>query len=184
MSVFWDEGRAALEDGRETLGCLATRRTTPTSRPTPISSFASSIALGFRRGRLEDAYSVLRGRDRRPGSLPERFETSSSRASERAGQGARQGCLEGVPPVPASCRPPVVGDDQLEPRDPLLVRDVPHRQARLPRAPKQLREVMARWFFMSSLTARYSGSPESTLPPISPRFPGTTPTPLSSGSTR
>ena len=185
MSVFWDEGRSALEQWSRERACRATRRTTRTS-PDPDQLLRVAIALGFRRGRLEDAY----GGSSRPRSGNRQGLARASREAiratgRRAGQGARQGRLEGVPSEPASSRTSLVGDDQLEPRDPLLVRMYLIGKHDYGVKLKQLREVMARWFFMSSLTARYSFSPETTVAADLRRFRRrATPMRSSSGSTK
>lgn len=68
LSVFWDEGRAALEDF-----CYASRQPpAPGGDASPFNHFIHpdpdqllrvSVALGFGRGRLKSVYQVLRGKD-------------------------------------------------------------------------------------------------------------------------
>ena len=68
LSVFWDEGRTALERF-----CRASRQApAPGSPPSSFNHFIQpdpdqllrvSIALGFGRGRLRSVYQVLRGKD-------------------------------------------------------------------------------------------------------------------------
>ena len=66
MSVFWDVGRAQLEDF-----CRQARKPT-TKGPTPFNYFIQpdpdqllrvGVGLGFRRARLQYVYSILRGKD-------------------------------------------------------------------------------------------------------------------------
>jgi uncharacterized protein with ParB-like and HNH nuclease domain len=68
MSVFWDEGRSQLE-----AFCRASRQPPAgPSAPTPFNYFLQpdpdqllrvSVSLGFRRARLQNVYSILRGKD-------------------------------------------------------------------------------------------------------------------------
>jgi hypothetical protein len=68
LSVFWDEGRAALERF-----CRAARQVPASgAAPSPFNHFLKpdpdqllrvSIAVGFGRGRLHSVYQVLRGKD-------------------------------------------------------------------------------------------------------------------------
>ena len=67
LSVFWDEGRAQLEEF-----CRAARTPPSGSKPSPYNHFINpdpdqllrvSVAYGFRRGRLKSVYQLLRGKD-------------------------------------------------------------------------------------------------------------------------
>lgn len=66
LSVFWDEGRAQLEE------FCRQARIAPQGRPSPYNHFIKpdpdqllrvSVAYGFRRGRLKSVYQLLRGKD-------------------------------------------------------------------------------------------------------------------------
>ncbi|MCL6580797.1 MAG: DUF262 domain-containing protein, partial [Firmicutes bacterium] len=67
MSVFWDDGRAELEDF-----CRKAKAQPSDDQPSPFNHYIKpnpdqllrvSVALGFRRARLEHVYSLLRGKD-------------------------------------------------------------------------------------------------------------------------
>ena len=85
MSVFWDEGRSQLE-----AFCRASRQPPAgPSAPTPFNYFLQpdpdqllrvSVSLGFRRARLQNVYSILRGKDLETGA----FSASSERTSSRS----------------------------------------------------------------------------------------------------
>jgi len=69
MSVFWDEGRKQLED-------FCRQAKTQTNGPSPYNYYLQptpsqllrvSVAMGFRRARLDSVYSILRGKDMQTG---------------------------------------------------------------------------------------------------------------------
>ena len=164
MSVFWDEGRAALEQWSRDSRVPGDPAHNAYLSPDPDQLLRVAIALGFRRGRLEDAYGVLRGRDPATGKVSPEL---------RDEQFARLGAAQ------AKVLDKEVWKEFLQ----CLLR-AGHRSSATISSnlailysyamyligkhdygvkPKQLREVMARWFFMSSLTARYSASPETAV---------------------
>ena len=66
MSVFWDEGRAELEQF-----CREARKPAK-DKPSPFNHFIEpgpdqmlrvSVGVGFKRARLQHVYSILRGKD-------------------------------------------------------------------------------------------------------------------------
>ena len=67
MSVFWDEGRKQLEDFcRQSKVPPIGKTVSPYNHyllPNPDQLLRVSVALGFRRARLEYVYSLLRGKD-------------------------------------------------------------------------------------------------------------------------
>src|SRR5258708_40099562 len=74
MSVFWDEGRMALETfcrhGRQAPSQGPTA--SPFNhfiQPDPDQLLRVAVALGFQRGRLKSVYQVLRGKDLEPGEF-------------------------------------------------------------------------------------------------------------------
>ena len=67
LSVFWDEGRKAIEQF-----CYNSRYKFDENKPSPFNPIVkadsegilkSIIGFGFKRGRMKDVYSLLRGRD-------------------------------------------------------------------------------------------------------------------------
>jgi hypothetical protein len=165
MSVFWDQGRTELEDF-----CRDTRL--PPSGPSPYNLLFQpkpdqllrvAVAVGFKRARLSAVYSVLRGRhveaDAQELTRDQQFDRL------KAGQAATlhlqhwHDFLKAV--TLAGYRSPNIISSQnslifayalyLIGRTQFKVED--HR----------LRQAVARWLFMSSLTGRYSSSPESQM---------------------
>lgn len=72
MSVFWDEGRADLERFALQSATPAVGGPSPFNhflKPTPDQLLRVSVGLGLKRARLENVYSVLRGRDAVTGNV-------------------------------------------------------------------------------------------------------------------
>ncbi len=84
LSVFWDSGRAALEEF-----CRASRVPAGVAspfnyhlQPEPDQLLRTAVAVGFGRGRLKSVYQILRGKDPRPVSIRPSSETRT-RSSTR-----------------------------------------------------------------------------------------------------
>lgn len=167
MSVFWDEGRTALEDFS-----IETRRP-PTSlgaasaynqifQPEPDSLLRVGVGLAFRRGRLQHTYSLLRGKD---------LQTGQFSQQQRDKQFAR------LKTAQARVLDPTHWADYLN-----VVRAAGFRNARYISSemalvfgyqfyligrteygvsPHPLKQAVARWLFMSLLTGRYTGATET-----------------------
>jgi len=168
MSVFWDEGRKELEDFcRRAKTPPADNQPSPFNhylRPNPDQLLRISVALGFRRARLQHVYSLLRGKDlqTRQFSVEQReqqFETLRQaqdytldlqnwheffKVLKRAGYPSGQ-LISSQMAVLYTYALWLIGkrDFGVDPH--------------------HLREVMARWFFMAALTGRYTGSPETRM---------------------
>lgn len=167
MSVFWDEGRTELEKF-----CIDARKPSVSGispfnhfiQPSPDELLRTSIGLGFRRARLKYVYSILRGKDLETGSFDddrrvEQFDILRNaqeyvldlknwheflkvllRAGFRSGD-----MLTSSLSVIYSYTMFLIGK-----RDYNIEND-------------KLRNIIARWFFMASLTGRYSASPEGSM---------------------
>jgi hypothetical protein len=169
LSVFWDDGRAALESF-----CQASRRSPlPGVNPSPFNHFIEpdpdqllrvSVALGFRRGRLKSVYQLLRGKNLDTGVFtPERRDEQfdilkSAQAhvldlkhwhqffSSLIGAGFRSGRM-------------------ISSMSALLYSYAFYLIGRLDcRVPEyQLQKLIGKWFFFASLTGRYTSSPETVM---------------------
>jgi len=168
MSVFWDEGRAELEQF-----CKNAQKPSPDGRPSPYNAFIKpqpdqllrvSVALGFRRARLEHVYLLLRGKD---------LQTKEFSNAQREQQFA------------------ILRDAQKKVLDLVhwheflkAVAEAGYPSGRLVSSDVgllytyalwligrcdfeldlgRLRRLIARWFFMQAMTGRYTGSPESRM---------------------
>lgn len=169
LSVFWDEGRAALEDF-----CRSSRHPpAPGSGASPFNHFIEpdpdqllrvSVALGFERGRLKSVYQVLRGKDLETGVFsPERRDQQFAVLKEAQarvldlkhwhqflsaliGAGYRSG-------------------EMISSQNALLYAYAFYLIGRIRcGVPEhQLQKLIGRWFFFASLTGRYTSSPETVM---------------------
>lgn len=167
MSVFWDEGRMQLEQF-----CQQARQPSP-GKPSPYNHYIQpepdqllrvSIALGYRRARLQYVYSILRGKDLETG------EFSDQRREEQFGvlKQAQVRVLdltawhEFFHAIRAAG---YLGGRMISSNNNLLFSYAFFLMGRTEYGvpARELRRVIARWFFMCSVTGRYTGSPESDL---------------------
>src|SRR5262249_26863322 len=128
----------------------------------PDQPLRTAVALGFRRARLNHVYSILRGKDLETGQFCDR-----RRAEQFALLKQAQACTLDLQNwheflkvlVRAGYRSGSTITSQLG-----LVYCYAlflNGKHDFGVKPFQLRNAMARWFFMSALTGRYSASPES-----------------------
>ncbi len=168
MSVFWDEGRAELEEF-----CERSRTPPGDSRPSPFNHYLRpspdqllrvGVALGFRRARLENVYSLLRGKDLKSGqlSVEQRDRQFGVLREAQAWVLDLQNWHEFFKVLSRAGYP---GEQLISSRTAVLYTYALWLIGRRDFGvdPYDLREVMARWFFMAALTGRYTGSSESRM---------------------
>ena len=166
MSVFWDEGRKELEEF-----CRRSKAPSPGGSPSPFNHYLRpnpdqllrvSVALGFRRARLEHVYSLLRGKDleTRQFSDEQRVKQFALLQEAQAYTLDLQNWHEFFKVLKRAGYP----SDQLISSQMAVLYTyalwlIGKRDFKVDLY--RLREVMARWFFMATLTGRYTGSPEA-----------------------
>lgn len=167
MSVFWDEGRFDLEAFCQQARQASTDGATPFNhfiQPDPDQLLRVSVALGFRRARLQHVYSILRGKDL------ETEEFSEERRAEQFGvlaeaQAYALDLQHWHDFFNALRRAGYRSGDMITSRVGLLYTYalflIGNRDFGVDS--HALRSVIARWFFMTALTGRYTGSPETTM---------------------
>lgn len=176
MSVFWEEGRAELENfARDShftpvgISQVLKRKIdwtphNPYLKLTAGQMLRVCIAYGLRRGKVDDAYNRLRGRDPRTREI-----SSELREIEleklKAGQAHVLRKLHWDEYLKVLEHAGFRSSAMITSQNTVLYTytlwllgrvdfDVPV---------DKLREVMARWFFMSQITGRYTNSPESQI---------------------
>lgn len=168
MSVFWDDGRTELE-----MFCRGARQPAPAGQPSPFNQIFQpdpdhllrvDVGVAFRRARLEHVYSLLRGKDLSTGEV-----SPAQRDSQFQKLRDAQGRVLSL----------TYWADFLN-----VVRSAGYRSAKTISSVNalvfayqlyllgrteygvegfKLRNAVARWLFMSLLTARFSSSPESRM---------------------
>lgn len=168
MSVFWEEGRKELESfcdkARKVVSDDKPSPYNPLFQPAPDRLLRVSIALGFKRARLGDAYSILRGKD-----LKTR-EFSVEKRDEQFGilQQAQDFALDLVNwhefikvVLKAGYRHKALISSEYALLYTYALYLIGKRDFQVPLP--DLRNAIAQWFFMVSLTGRYTDSPESRM---------------------
>ncbi len=167
MSVFWDEGRFALENFARAARIPAEGHATPFNyifQPDPDQMLRVAVGFGFNRARLKYAYSILRGKDlkteefsneRREEQFAILKETQEKtlnlnnwheflKALKEAGY-TRGGMITSSYNIMYAYTLFLIGKYDFNMEAP------------------SLRKLIARWFFFISLTGRYTKSAETQM---------------------
>ena len=167
MSVYWDEGRTELED-------FCRRAKTPTTdysspfnyfiNPYPDQLLKVSVGLGFRRARLQYVYSILRGKDLETEEFSDELREKQFTILKEAQTYALnlqnwKDFLKIL--IQAGFR----SSKMISSQNNLLFAYILYLIGKKDFNVDSfvLKKTIARWFFMSSLTGRYTDSPESKL---------------------
>lgn len=165
MSVYWDQGRAQLESF-----CRDAKAPKPKSpynhfiRPSPDQLLRVAVGVGFERARLKTVYSLLRGKDLDDGNIsPELREKQFAVFQGAQGRSLELTHWHGF--FNAVREAGYRGEAMVSSETALLYSYVLYLLGRTRYGVEEpaLRKLIAQWFFMSSLTARYSSSPESKM---------------------
>ena len=166
LSVWWEEGRKQLE-------AFARDARIPRSEPAPANPFIDPSAdqmlrvvagLAFRRGRLRYVYQVLRGKDLETGEISaeireRQFAALQEAQAETLSLTNWHEFLKAVRRAGYRSRAMISSENNL--MFSYLMYLIGHRDYDIDR--KTLREAIAQWFFMTSLTGRYTGNFESRV---------------------
>jgi hypothetical protein len=166
MSVFWDEGRAQLED-------LCRRARKPGKGPSPFNHFLQpdpdqllrvSVGLGFRRARLQYVYSILRGKDLETQQFSAERRESQFQVLKQA-QARVLNLQHWHDFLKAILRAGFRSGRIISSKNNLLFAYILYLLGRTEYHVEEhkLRRLIAQWFFMTALTGRYTSSPESRM---------------------
>ena len=169
LSVFWDEGRKDLE----TFSRLSYHPPKAGDPPSPFNHFIQpgpdqllrvAVAIGFMRGRLKSVYQVLRGKDLDTGEFSaERREAQFARLKEAQALVLDlrnwhqfRSCLVG-----AGFR----SDELISSETALLYAYAFYLIGRTTfKVPEHvLQRLIGRWFYATTLSGRYTSSPETIM---------------------
>jgi len=169
LSVFWEEGRVALE----TFSREARVAPTPNSPPSPFNHFIQpspdqllrvSIAVGFKRGRLKSAYQILRGKSLETDEFSAEKRDAHYQVLKEAQEKVLNltnwhqflSCLTG-----AGFR----SSELISSENTLLYAYAFYLLGKTVYCVPEhvLQRLIGRWFFAASLTGRYTNSPETIM---------------------
>ena len=167
MSVFWDEGRKQLEEFCRTARQPSIGKASSFNyfiQPAPDQLLRVSVGLGFRRARLQHVYSILRGKDLET----EQFSDEKRNEQFDVLRNAQAEVLDlqnWSEFFKVLLQAGFHGSSMISSQAALLYAYVIFLVGKkgFLLGAHDLRNIIARWFFMSSLTARYSSSPETTM---------------------
>ena len=167
MSVFWEEGRTELETFSRESKHPNTDTASPFNyifQPEPEHLVRVCVGIGFRRARLHYVYSILRGKDL------ETEEYDSTRREEqfeklKQAQATALNLTYWHDFIAAIQLAGYRRDEMVSSKTNILFAYILYIIGRTEYKVEefQLKKAIAKWFFMSSLTARYTGSPESAM---------------------
>ena len=168
MSVFWDDGRKELEEF-----CGNARQPSLTGKASPYNHYIHPgpdqmlrvcVGLGFKRARLKYVYSILRGKDLETEKFSDKlrdkqFEVLKNAQSKTLNIQYWHDFMKSLRLAGYMSKSMITSDNNL------LFCYMLYLMGRLEYEVDQfvLRKTIAKWFFMSSLTKRYTGSPESAM---------------------
>jgi len=167
MSVYWDEGRKELEDFCRNAKQPSTETANPYNhflQPSPDQMLRLAVGLGFNRAVLKYAYALLRGKDLATNeSSPEIREKQFAVLKEAQQQVLHLQNWHDFFKVlqQAGFR----GSKMISSQNAILYSQIFYLlgKCRYKVDKFKLAQVIARWFFMVSITGRYSSSPESVM---------------------
>ena len=167
MSVFWDEGRTNLENFCRDARMPSTSHATPFNYlivPKPDQMLRVAVGLAFRRARLQYIYSILRGKDLETGQFSEerrdqQFEKLKVAQTHTLDVTNWHEFLKSLKQAGYSNESFISSNNNILYAYVLfLIGRVDYKVDLY-----ELRRLIARWFFMSSITGRYTSSPETAM---------------------
>ena len=167
MSVFWDEGRTNLENFCRDARLPSTTYATPFNYlivPKPEQMLRTSVGLAFRRARLQYIYSILRGKDLDTGLFSEERREQQFEKLKIA-QAHTLDIQNWHEFIKALKQAGYNNESFISSNNNILYSYVFFLIGRIDYKVDlyELKKLIAKWFFMCSITGRYTGSPETAM---------------------
>lgn len=167
MSVFWDEGRSALERFAREARKPTKGTASPFNHfiePSPDQLLRIGVGVAFKRAVLKYVYSILRGKDLETGAFSnerriEQFKSLAEAQSKALDLQHWHDFLKCI--RQAGFRNAKMISSSNNVIFSYILYLIGRTEFKIPEF--ELRGVIARWFFMSSVTGRFTGSPESAM---------------------
>lgn len=167
MSVFWDEGRTNLENFCREARIPSKTQATPFNYlivPKPEQMLRAAVGLAFRRARLQYIYSILRGKDLDTGSFSEERREQQFDKLKTA-QAHALDIQNWHEFIKALKQAGYNNESFISSNNNILYSYVFFLIGRIDYKVDlfTLKQLIAKWFFMCSITGRYTGSPETAM---------------------
>jgi len=167
MSVFWDEGRSELEHFCRLAKKPAKGTASPFNyfiEPSPDQLLRVDVGVAFKRARLKYVYSILRGKDLETETFSDKrrveqfevFKNAQKRTLNLQYWHDFMNCIR-----QAGFRSGKMISSQNNFLFSYILYLIGRTEYKV--AEFELRRSISRWFFMSSVTGRFTGSPESAM---------------------
>jgi hypothetical protein len=167
MSVFWEDGRKDLEEFCRLCRLPNKDIASPFNYiidPDPAQMLRMSVGLAFRRARLQYVYSILRGKDLETGDFSTerrdlQFDKMKVAQTKALDVQNWHEFIKGIKQAGYSRQDYISSDNNLLYAYLFfLIGRVDYKVDLY-----ELKKLISRWFFMSALTGRYTGSPETVM---------------------
>jgi hypothetical protein len=167
MSVFWEEGRKDLEEFCRLCRLPSKDVASPFNYlidPDPDQMLRVSVGLAFRRARLQYVYSILRGKDLETGNFSTERRDNQFDLLKLA-QTKSLNIQNWHEFIKAVKQAGFARQDYISSKNNLLYAYIFFLIGRedFKMDLYDLKKLIGKWFFMSSITGRYTGSPETVM---------------------
>lgn len=167
MSVFWEDGRKELEDFCRTARLPSTSGASSFNHfvdPSPDQLLRVAIGMAFRRARLKSAYSVLRGKDMETEVFSEE-QRDKQFAKLKEAQAHALNLTNWHDFLGILKQSGFTGANLVSSQTTIYYTYILYLIGRvdLKVNPKTLGWAIGRWYFMASVTSRYTGGSPETL---------------------
>jgi hypothetical protein len=167
MSVFWEEGRKDLEEFCRLCRLPSKDAASPFNYlidPDPDQMLRVSVGLAFRRARLQYVYSILRGKDLETGNFSTERRDNQFEFLKIA-QAKSLNIQNWHEFIKAVKQAGFARQDYISSKNNLLYAYILFLIGREDFNVDlyNLKKLIGKWFFMASITGRYTSSPETTM---------------------
>lgn len=167
MSVFWEEGRKELEDFCRNARYPSKSGPSPYNHfvdPSPDQLLRVAVGFAFRRARLKSAYSVLRGKDMETDVFSEELRDQQF-AKLKEAQAHVLNLTHWHDFLGIIRQSGFTGSNLISSQTTIYYSYILYLIARidLKVVSNTLGQVIGRWYFMASITSRYTGGSPETL---------------------
>ncbi len=167
MSVFWDQGRAELETFCRNARQPSKGQPSPFNyyiEPEPDQLLRVAVSLGFKRARLQHVYSLLRGKDLETGLFSDERQIQQFEILKES-QAIALNIQNWHEFFKVLMRAGFRGSSMISSQLTIIYAYVLYLIGKNDYHVDsfELRNCIARWFFMTSMTGRYTSSPESAM---------------------